>query len=225
MAAASVQSMVPSHSRVEPGSFNVDVHQFPSKGESQSADADKVAASLVDSFNKALGNKDLQALANLFSKDGYWRDHLGVSWNFHTFKGPQGVLGFLKDCDNSKSGLRLRSISVDGSTKSRAPQVGPLDGIGDITGVQFFVSFDTTVGSGEGLARLVEEDEGWKIFSLYTALRQLKGHEEAIGPRRQLGAEHGGNPDRKNWFERRVAAVNFEEKEPAVLIVGTLPSR
>ena len=51
----------------------------------------------------------------------------------------------------------------------------------------------------------------------------LTGHEEITGANRALGVQHGGNPGRKNWQERRDAIENFEfDLEPTVLILGEL---
>ncbi|KIW49561.1 hypothetical protein PV05_11229 [Exophiala xenobiotica] len=111
-------------------------------------------------------------------------------------------------------------IEIDKSTPYRSPQFGAFDGTGDVKGVQFFFNFTSKTGVGQGLARLAEKDGQWKIFTFFTTLRDIKGHEEATYHRRPKGVEHGGKPDRKNWQERRTAAINFQGKEPTVLIVG-----
>ena len=61
-----------------------------------------------------------------------------------------------------------------------------------------------------------------KAFTLLTALRELKGYEEPSGPSRPLGAEHGINPDRQTWLERRrreSAGLGYST-QPEALIIG-----
>ncbi|QQK41356.1 Flavin-containing monooxygenase-like [Penicillium digitatum] len=47
---------------------------------------------------------------------------------------------------------------------------------------------------------------------------ELKGHEE--NKERPFGARHGEQQGRKNWKDRRIDEINFEGKDPAVLILG-----
>ena len=68
-----------------------------------------------------------------------------------------------------------------------------------------------------------DTDDGgeWKAFTLFTAMHELKGHEETTKLNRPHGIAHGGQPGRKNWAERRTAMENFEgDLEPIVLIIG-----
>ena len=75
------------------------------------------------------------------------------------------------------------------------------------------------------MVRLLKDskDNGrWKAFTLFTTMHELKGHEETTKTNRPHGVDHGGQPGRKNWQERRTATENFEEdKEPVVMILGT----
>jgi hypothetical protein len=107
----------------------------------------------------------------------------------------------------------------------RAPKFAPVDADGEVIGVQFFLTIDTVHGTGQGLVRLVEEAGNWKVFTLYTRLEELKGHEQNIFDRRPVGAEHGGKPGRSNWADKRAEAIDYADgSEPAVLVVGMSPS-
>ncbi|KAF4463805.1 flavin-containing monooxygenase yucca10 [Fusarium albosuccineum] len=222
MAAADVQASVPSYMRILPGSTNIPVAKFPSPSKvPSSSDPQQVASTLVNTVNDALQRNDYAALSRLFTEDGYWRDHLALSWEFRTAQGPSAIQEFLSRSAGSRDGFRLKKIAIDGSSAVREPKVLPMDGAGDVLGVQFFITVDTAIGSGQGLARLVEQNGEWKIFSLYTRIQDLKGHEEGTYKHRPRGVEHGGKPGRKNWAERRAAAAEFEDgTEPPVLIIG-----
>lgn len=217
--AATVDTLhLPSKDRVEPGSVNIPIAQLPRTCDpSENAAPADIAGRVIADLNKALADKNHQAVSRLFVENGYWRDHLGLSWEFHTFNSPQKISDFLA------AGIRLSSIEVDSSTAFRAPHFGPIDGIGEAKGVEFFIKFTNDVGSGQGVARLAEETSGqWKFYTLYTSLTELNGHAEYTRHRRPKGVEHGDDPNRKNWKEKRAAESNFEENEPQVFIIGKL---
>ncbi|KAM0242115.1 hypothetical protein ACHAP5_007352 [Fusarium lateritium] len=205
-----------------PGSTNIALAKFPSASKTKSSsNPQEIATAVVTAVNKALQSRDYPALAQLFADDGFWRDHLALTWSFRTVQGPSNVLDFLKSCAQSKDGFRLSRIDVDTTNSTRAPQIVDIDGKGEVQGVQFFFTLETVLGKGQGLARLVEVNGQWKIFTLYTRIQDFKGHEEDVNGNRPRGVEHGGKPGRKNWAQRRAAAADFADgDDPAVLIVG-----
>ena len=81
--------------------------------------------------------------------------------------------------------------------------------------------FETAVGRGRGLLRLVDED-GPKAFTFLTTLYELKGHEEPRNEHRPMGAEHGANKRRTTWKERRQQEAESlgSTTQPYVLVVG-----
>lgn len=216
-AAAPQSVVVPSCNRVEPGSVNLPIADLSAVPTSEPVDVESAATEWTNSFNKAIQSESYSGLSDLFLEESYWRDHLGLAWDFHTLKGPKTIIAFLK---NSEKGCRLKSIAIDKSSPFRAPHVSGFDGAGKIKGVETFLITETDVGGGMGLARLVRQGGKWKAFTLFTSMRELKGHEESVASRRPQGVDHGGKPGRKNWLERRVADTNYESVEPAVLILG-----
>lgn len=210
---------VPSKDRIEPGSFNVPVGSFPPTCSSTSVDADKVASDIIAQLNAASAKQDYAALSQLFLEDGFWRDHLAISFEFRTIKGRQNIAAFLEEHHQGPVQLAL-----DRSSALRAPHVGPIDAFGDVTGIEFFVTVTTGIGSGRGVVRLAEPQPGdWKIFTVFTSLQELKDIPENVDHRRPVGVQHGTQPDRSNWQDRRTANANLEGEEPPVLIIGTLP--
>ncbi|KAM0280564.1 hypothetical protein ACHAQH_004009 [Verticillium albo-atrum] len=212
--------VLPSHMRTVPGSVNVPVAKFPSVTPATDLEPEQAAAGVVAQFNKALEQSDFAAIAGLFDHEGFWRDHLALSWEFHTNQGPSKIQKFLEDSAGSKDGCRLKRIDLDQRSDVRKPQKTFLDFSGTVPCVAFFFTLQTAVGSGEGVARVIDVGGSWKIFTLYTTLQEIKGHEEAVGHRRVRGVEHGGKPGRKNWAERRQAEAELEDAEPAVIILG-----
>lgn len=220
---ATVEPSIPSHMRPAPGSVNIPVAQFPSVPKPASTtDPAEVASTLVGTLNQALEKNDFTALSNLFVDNGYWRDHLAITWAFRTASTPPAILDFLRGSSQSRDGFRLRKFAVDDSTAVRTPKLAPLDPAGQVLGVHFFITLETVLGTGTGMVNLVYKGGEWKIFTLYTRLEELRGHEEAIYGRRVPGVQHGGRPGRKNWAEKRQADANFTSSEPAVIIFGKL---
>ncbi|PYH79443.1 flavin-binding monooxygenase-like protein [Aspergillus uvarum CBS 121591] len=197
-----------------PGSVDIPVGKFPPTLTSTDVDPEAIASQLVDTINTALSKGDIEAISSLFLEDGYWRDHLCLTWDYRTAKGQERIQALLK------SAQLPTKIEVDRSTALRTPHVGPIDAFGDVKGVEFFIRVSSPVISGTGVVRVAEVNGEWKIFTFFTSLQNLVGHEERVGHRRPLGAQHGATKDRRNWQDRRNAERNLEGEPPAVLIIG-----
>lgn len=210
---ADSQLQLPSQERVEPGSVNIPLGKFPSSCSTPPENPDQIASDIVDRLNDALAKKDRQRLSDLFLENSYWRDHLCISWDFHTITGPKGIAAYVGE-------VSLAKLEIDRSSAMKAPHAGPIDAFGEVHGIEFFITIETNVGRGNGVIRLAQDDSKWKIFNVFTSLAELKGHEEAVNRRRPVGVKHGEQQGRKNWQDRRTADINFEEKEPTVVIVG-----
>ena len=210
---------IPSYNRTEPGSNQLKPAAYPESNLPPQVDVHEVATEWVSSLNKALNDQDYEAINRLFLPGSCWRDQLALSWDYHTFSGPENIISFLK---SSPNGSRIKSIKIDDGSSLHAPQVSAADYNGKVNGVGSFLKIETDVGRGPGIVRLLQDQNGnWKAFTLFTAMHELKGHEETINANRPHGVDHGGQPGRKNWQERRTAMENFEgEIEPTVLILG-----
>ena len=225
MATAAVQ--IPSYNRIEPGSNQLKAAAYPAESNTppKAESVHKTASEWVESLNKALASQDYETLKPLFLPGSCWRDQLALSWDYHTFNGPEKIISFLK---SSPHGSRIKSISIDDSSTLHSPHVSAADFNGKVNGVASFLNIETDVGKGPGIVRLLQDQQDggkWKAFTLFTAMHELKGHEETVRRNRPHGVAHGGKPGRKNWQERRTATENFEDMEPTVLILGTYTMR
>lgn len=217
MATAEVE--IPSYNRIEPGSNQLKAASYPESNAPPKEDVHKIATQWVESLSKALSSSAFETITGLFLPGSCWRDQLGLSWDYHTFNGPEKIISFLK---GSADGSRIKSVEVDESSTLHSPHVTAADYLGKVNGVGSFLKIETDVGRGPGIVRLLQDKDGkWKAFTLFTAMHELKGHEETVGNKRPHGVAHGGQPGRKNWQERRTAMENFEDgNEPTVLILG-----
>ncbi|WP_370047841.1 MULTISPECIES: NAD(P)/FAD-dependent oxidoreductase [Salipiger] len=160
---------------------------------------------MLDSLNAALEEGDAQAASALFATDSYWRDLIAVTWNLKTVEGPAGVQDMLA--------AQLKHTKP----RSFAVQEGELPGE-DGGVITAWITFETAVGRGWGLMRLKDG----RIWTLLTALQELKGFEENRGKRRPMGAEHGAAKNRKSWKEKREAeaAELGYTAQPYTVIIG-----
>ncbi|TNM39480.1 NAD(P)/FAD-dependent oxidoreductase [Nocardioides albidus] len=157
-------------------------------------------------FEDALAARDIDRASNLFAATSFWRDLIAFSWNLTTVENPDGVADMLThNLDRvDPKGFRLTepAATADGVTTA-------------------WFEFETAVGRGRGLLRVVDED-GPKAWTFLTTLYELKGHEEPMRTRRPMGAEHGANKSRVTWLEKKRAeeAGWGVDTQPYALIVG-----
>ncbi|MEX5719450.1 flavin-containing monooxygenase [Geodermatophilus maliterrae] len=158
-------------------------------------------------FEEALRTRDVDRAAGMFARTSFWRDLVAFSWNITTVEDPAGVTDLLT--------ATLDRTDPSGFTVSEEPEEA--DGV-----TSAWFTFETAVGRGKGLVRLVEEDGQPRAWTFLTTLYELKGHEEPRGPARPKGAEHGVNRERLTWAERRARedAELGRTTQPFVLVVG-----
>ena len=154
-------------------------------------------------FEEALTARDVDRAADMFAAQSFWRDLVAFTWNIKTVEGPDGVRDLLTST--------LDTTDPSGFRTSEEPTEA--DGV-----TTAWIEFETAVGRGRGLLRLVEG----KAFTLLTSLSELKGHEEPLSERRPMGAEHGAQKDRQTWLDRRrrEAAELGRTSQPYVVVVG-----
>jgi putative flavoprotein involved in K+ transport len=157
-------------------------------------------------FEKALTARNLDAAADLFAVDCYWRDLIAFTWNIVTVEGHKGVRDMLGQVLDhvEPSGFAVEDEFGD-----------PIEAGGVI---ESWIKFETGVGRGVGHLRLKDG----KAWTLLTTVSELKGHEEPMSDRRPKGAEHGAIPDRQTWLDqrRREAEELGHTTQPYTVIVG-----
>ncbi len=167
---------------------------------------DRATRWLAD-LEDALQARDVPRAAGMFATTSYWRDLIAFSWNIETVEGREGVTDLLEaTLDRTDPGgfvLEEPAEEADGVTTA-------------------WFRFETGVGRGRGLVRLVEEDGALRAWTFLTTMYELKGHEEPRGGRRPMGAQHGADPDRTTWLERRQAEAESlgSTTQPYVLVIG-----
>ena len=172
-----------------------------------SSDPQQRVDTWLASFEAALRERDTKRAADHFAATSFWRDLIAFSWNISTVENPSGVADLL--------GETLDRTDPSGFTTEQPPQEA--DGV-----ITAWFGFETAVGRGRGLLRLIVENGRDRAWTFLTTLYELKGHEEPRSTRRAMGAEHGATKHRQTWQEKRQSeAENLGSTEqPEVLVIG-----
>ncbi len=158
---------------------------------------------LLAQFEAALAKGDLDAAAEMFGDECFWRDLVAFTWNIKTLEGRAQIREMLAA---TLPHVKPREWRLDESATEA-------DGV-----LQAWISFETEAARGKGLIRF----KNGQIWTLLTAMTELKGFEEKSGFARPLGARHGVHPGAKTWKEMReeeAAKLGFET-QPYVLVIG-----
>lgn len=160
---------------------------------------------VLGKLEKALTGGDIDAAVNLFQADCYWRDLVTFTWNLRTMEGHDQIRDMLS-----------KQLAITKPSHFRQDGSNPASESDGITDGWF--EFETGVARGYGHIRL----KNGLIWTLLTTMTELKGHEEPKGQLRPKGAEHGSDPHRKTWKEKREqeASELGITTQPYVVIVG-----
>lgn len=160
---------------------------------------------LLDAFAAALETGRIDDAVNIFAEECYWRDLVAFTWNIKTVEGRDQVRDMLH--------AQLPSAKPSNWRVATGEEATEADGV-----LESWISFETATGRGYGLVRI----KNGLIWTLLTALAELKGHEEKSGFTRPLGAKHGQNVGAKTWKEEREHEERTlgYETQPYVVIIG-----
>lgn len=157
----------------------------------------------LQDFEQALSSNNLNKAAELFKKDGFWRDLISFTWNIKTLEGQEEIKEMLSAVleNTEPHNWQLTEEAVE------------TNGI-----IEAWISFETKVAKGYGHLRL----RNGKAWTLLTTMVELKDFPEKRRKLRPKGAEHGANPNRVTWQEKRKAEqenLGYSE-QPYCLIIG-----
>jgi putative flavoprotein involved in K+ transport len=87
--------------------------------------------------------------------------------------------------------------------------------------IEAIYEFDTAVGDGAGIVRLLPRNDGSvKARLISTTLQQLRGHEERRGSKRPKGTAYSRTFGGMNWLDQRIAEQEYDDRQPEVVVVG-----
>jgi putative flavoprotein involved in K+ transport len=160
---------------------------------------------LLDTLGAALESGRIEDAVNLFAEECYWRDLVAFTWNIKTVEGRDQVRDMLRAQLPTAKPSNWRVATNEEATES--------DGV-----LESWINFETATGRGYGLVRFKDG----LVWTLLTALSELKGHEEKAGFTRPLGAKHGQDLGARTWKEEREEEERTlgYEKQPYTVIIG-----
>jgi len=166
-------------------------------------------------FEHALSQQDTQSLANLFHRDGHWRDVLAFTWRIGTVSGAQAIATALQE-----HARRARPSGFRADPERTAPRHVTRAGT---KCVEVIYRFETALGRGSGVLRFLSEasnNEEPKAWTLLTSLDEIKEFEEHVGRRRPDGWGYSRDFAGPNWLDLRTSSKSYSDREPTVLVVG-----
>ncbi|UGY17784.1 flavin-containing monooxygenase [Bradyrhizobium septentrionale] len=166
-------------------------------------------------FEDALASPEDVLLKPLFHPDSYWRDVLALSWNIQTVNRAFAILEEMPAHARRSTPSNFR-IDAERGAPRRVMRAGT-------QAIEAIFKFETAVGRGHGIVRLVPDaaDDGrLKAWTLLTALEELKGFEEQQGTTRPRGQAYSRDFRGPNWLDLRKAAAEYADHDPDVLVVG-----
>jgi Pyridine nucleotide-disulphide oxidoreductase len=166
-------------------------------------------------FEGALAAPDPAGLNVLFHEESYWRDVLALTWEIRTISGADAIATELKACSTraQAAGFAIASRRTPPRRVSRA----------GTEAIEAIFQFDTAQGRGSGVLRLAPDGRdrnSLKAWTFFTALDEIKGHEEHVGRARPTGEVYARDFRGPNWLDLRKAAAEYAGHDPTVLVVG-----
>jgi putative flavoprotein involved in K+ transport len=166
----------------------------------------------LGAFEAALAARDEAGLGALFHDEAQWRDILAFTWHFTPTGGRAAVAARLAGAQ-AEVGAHGFHLPADRRAPKAATRLG-------IESTEAIFGFKTVHGRGAGLLRLAPDGEGMKAWHISTTLEALEGWEEKIGDNRPTGAAYSRNFGGDNWADVRRKAAAYEDRDPAVLVIG-----
>ena len=175
-------------------------------------DVQDAAVSWLKSFGSALQSGDVAGAARHFAREGHWRDVLAFTWRIGTATGADAIEAAL-----APTLARTRPANfhmpAERSPARRVKRAG-------VDCIEAIFEFETACGRANGVVRLVEEGNDWRIWTLLTTLEELHGYPDgrpkAMSDAEKFSRDFGG----ENWLDQRRKAQSYTDRDPAVLIVG-----
>ncbi|GJJ14647.1 hypothetical protein Clacol_008913 [Clathrus columnatus] len=180
------------------------------KNPPQDVDVSKVVGEWSHKFFNALTANNVDESVSLLVKEGLWRDMLAFTWNIRTFINSENIKKFL----NARlEQTKLINAKLSDQKEKQPTLINPMP---DLMMIQAFFEFETDVGIGSGVFRIVPspDGDGWKGHSIFTRLEELKGFPPQVGAHRNVDSNHSF------WASRRAKELVFEDHEPTALLIG-----
>lgn len=172
-----------------------------------------VAEAWLRRFNQALAAGDTAGVAALFRDDGHWRDVVALTWRIATWSGRDAVTAALLPAALAQ-GARDFAIAPGRHPPRQVERAGE-------AAIEAILRFETAIGVGEGVLRIKLDDaEAPLAWTLMTGLNHIAGHDEESAWMAREEPAFDRDFQGPNWLDKRRAASRYDDRAPAVLVVG-----
>jgi len=160
----------------------------------------------LEALAASLAGGDAVALGRMFLTDGYWRDHLALTWDFRTFAGPALIADELLGAAARRPLSRV--LAEEGGCRVFEHRMRGMT-------AEAFFRFETDIAVCRGHVRLILDsiDGEWRAWTFFTSMEDLKGFEERAGVHRPRLTKH-------HSYVKETVAGQSENSDPQVLVVG-----
>lgn len=176
----------------------------------------RAAEDWLAGFEAALTARDAARIGTFFHPDCQWRDILAFTWHITPTEGRDAVATRLAQ-EQAQIGAHGFHLPQDRRPPRTVTRLG-------IESIEAIFAFRTAHGRGAGLLRLAPTQGGMTAWHISTTLDALEGCEEKIGDNRPTGAAYSRNFGGDNWADVRRKAAAYDDREPAVLVIGAAQS-
>lgn len=136
----------------------------------------EIALAWLTNYATALYSASASNVAQLFLPDGWLRDVLTFTWDMRSLEGRTKIEAYLTE-ENALKQAGISSVQLD-ERQFLQPQQFHLPRGQE--GIEGSFTFETRVGHGRGLVKLLRDVDGeWRAYSVSMLLSDLRGHEEA----------------------------------------------
>ncbi|GAB7003320.1 NAD(P)/FAD-dependent oxidoreductase [Nocardioides sp. AN3] len=167
----------------------------------------------LDAFERALGNKEADALGALFLPDAGWRDLLAFTWNLRQAHDRASVVDLLLATGGD---VAARHFKISSAWPAPATSEA-IDGAPAVTEV--FFEFEVEAGAGDGIVYLVTNGSEGDALQARTLLTRLKSLNDAPSEWPPTGRWETKHPHSR-WRDVEADRHAFADRDPEVLIVG-----
>ncbi|MDQ8729213.1 NAD(P)/FAD-dependent oxidoreductase [Bradyrhizobium sp. LHD-71] len=177
--------------------------------------ARRSAAHWLGAFEMALSSRDPNKIGALFHEDCHWRDVLAFTWHMTPVEGRNNVAARFA-AEQERTAAHGFNLPPNRKPPRQVRRAGT-------ECIEAIFEFATIDGRGAGIIRLSpasDDSDDMKAWLISTTLQELRGHEEKIGSNRPSGSAYSRNFGGDNWADVRRKARAFDDREPAVIVVG-----
>ena len=172
----------------------------------------KSAEDWLTNFNQLLAAADHSGMMSLCAQTCHWRDIVAFGWDIQTTQGASELASKLLECTTERActGFFLDEQRTPPRWVTRA----------GVHACEIIIKFSHKYGHGDGVLRLIDEDNQLKLWTLNTNLQMLEGYQRTQADRRFGGDAYDREFGGRNWLDARIDAQAYEDREPTVLVVG-----